>query len=372
MQPNNFVRLFCFIFCFILQKIMKKYLVTFSLILLTTLCSFIVTPNKKIITSVDAKIGRLLFFDTRLSINKTKSCASCHNPALAYTDGLITPNGALGDTVKRNSPTLINLFENETFNWADDNIRTLQQQSNIPLFGIHPVEMGCDSTKNLSLDFTYSDLLYKPLFAEKSITKINWLQVKDFIAAYVKTFNFSKSKYDKYLTSNTNLNNEEYAGKRLFFSDKLNCKKCHSGNDFDEPEFTRMNHYQNIGLYNIGKDSLYANDDNGLQNVSKDKDDIGKFKIPSLRNIAVTAPYFHDGSAASLEVVIENYARGGRLTTKGKNTGDGKLHPNKNQFVEGFKITNKEKQQLISFLKTLTDTTYLLNPFYQNPFLTIN
>ena len=149
-------------------------------------------------------------------------------------------------------------------------------------------------------------------------------------------------------------------------------KKCHSGNDFDEPEFTRMNHYQNIGLYNIGKDSLYANDDNGLQNVSKDKDDIGKFKIPSLRNIAITAPYFHDGSAANLNEVIEHYARGGRLLKQGKFAGDGELHPNKNQFIEGFKITNKEKLQLISFLKTLTDTSYLLNPFYQNPFTKSN
>jgi cytochrome c peroxidase len=158
------------------------------------------------------------------------------------------------------------------------------------------------------------------------------------------------------------------AGKSLFFSDQLNCRKCHSSNDFDEPEFSRMNHYQNIGLYNIGKDSLYANDDNGLQNETKDKDDIGKFKIPTLRNIAITAPYFHDGSAASLGEVIDNYARGGRLIDKGLYAGDGKLHPNKNQFVDGFTITNKEKKQLICFLQTLTDTCYLADPFYNNPF----
>jgi len=93
-----------------------------------------------------------------------------------------------------------------------------------------------------------------------------------------------------------------------------------------------MNKYQNIGLYNIGKDSLYANDDNGLYNESKDRDDIGKFKIPSLRNIMLTAPYFHDGSAPDINAVINSYAQGGREVKDGPFRGDGRLHPNKNQF----------------------------------------
>jgi cytochrome c peroxidase len=218
------------------------------------------------------------------------------------------------------------------------------------------------------LQFIFSDKKYLPLIKQKKLATINWKMAKDFIAAYVNTFKFSNAKYDLYIKGKLELTKDEFAGRKLFFSDKLNCKKCHSGNDFDEPEFTRMNRYQNIGLYNIGKDSLYANNDNGLQNETKDRDDIGKFKIPSLRNIAITTPYFHDGSASNLDEVITHYARGGRLIDKGEFAGDGKLHPNKNQFVEGFKITDKEKKQLINFLNTLTDTSYLANPFYSNPF----
>lgn len=318
--------------------------------------------------SIDAQLGRLLFFDARISVNNTTSCASCHNPQLAFTDGLKTPLGAFGDTVKRNTPTLINIAENETFNWAEEKIVSLQQQSNIPLFGKHPIEMGNDSTSNAALQFVFRDAMYLPLLQRKKISTINWYEVKNFIAAYVKTLKFSNSKYDATIKGKAVFNKDEAAGKKLFFSEKLNCIKCHNHQDFDEPEFTRMNHYQNIGLYNIGTDSLYANDDNGLYNTSNDKDDIGKFKIPTLRNIAITAPYFHDGSAANLGEVIDHYARGGRLTATGKNAGDGKLHPSKNQFVEGFTITPLQKKQLIAFFNTLTDTSYLRNKYYSNPF----
>lgn len=352
-----------------LHSISLKKIIVFSVIASTiALLGFSVNNKPKKGLGIDAEIGRLFFYDERISINKTKSCASCHNPQLAFTDGLKTPLGALGDTVIRNTPTIINLDENTIFNWADDRIASLQQQSNIPLFGRHPIEMGNDSFNTSSLDFAFADPLYQRLFAQKKIDKLDWTMVKDFIAAYVKTFNFHNSKYDKFLKGKQQLTADELAGKKLFFSDKLNCKKCHSGNDFDEPEFTRMNPYQNIGLYCVGKDSLYGNNDNGLYNVNGDKDDIGKFKIPSLRNIAITAPYFHDGSATTLTDVVEHYARGGRKIEHGKNAGDGKLHPLKNQFISGFKITDKEKKQLISFLKSLTDTAYSRKEFYKNPF----
>jgi cytochrome c peroxidase len=346
---------------------MKIYL-PIALLLTFFLCTNLAFNKPKRQPNLNAQIGRLLFFDTRLSINQTTSCASCHIPELAFTDSFVTPKGALGDIVIRNTPTIINLADNETFNWADERIVTLQQQSDIPLFGKHPIEMGNDSLNIKSLQFIFNDEKYLPLLQKKKMSTINWTMVKNFIAEFVSLFRFDNSKYDLWKKGKRTLSKDEIAGKNLFFSDRLNCKKCHGGNDFDEPEFSRMNHYQNIGLYNIGKDSLYANGDNGLHNTTKDKDDIGKFKIPTLRNIAITSPYFHDGSVASLNEVIDHYARGGRLTNKGLNAGDGKLHPNKNQFIEGFTITAKEKKQLISFLQTLTDTSYLSNTFYTTPF----
>jgi cytochrome c peroxidase len=347
---------------------MKFLVAVFLLILFSITCISFINQPKKNKYSIDAQIGRLLFFDTRLSINKTKSCASCHNPQLSFTDGLITPLGALLDTVKRNTPTLINIANNTHFNWANESITSLQAQSNFPLFGRHPIEMGNDSNNTKMLDFIFTDTTYSSLIKQKKISSINWIMIKNFIATYVKTMQFNNSKYDLYLQGKTTLTKNELAGKKLFFSDSINCKKCHGGNNFDEPEFTRMNTYQNIGLYNIGSDSLYANDDNGLYNETKDKDDIGKFKIPTLRNVMLTAPYFHDGSAKNINEVIEHYKRGGRLITEGKNKGDGKLHPNKNDDIHGFKITALQKKQLLNFLSTLTDTSYLRNSFYKNPF----
>ncbi len=359
-------RMFCIYF--VANKITMRFFNLTAIFICIVFITSFTSNNQKTAPNLDAQIGRLFFYDTRLSINKTKSCASCHDPKLAFTDGELTPKGALGDVVRRNTPTLINLADNETFNWADEKITSLQLQSNIPLFGKHPIEMGNDSTDNSTLQFAFSDKMYLPLLQQKRIERLNWSMVKDFIAEYVGQLKFHNAKYDLWKNGKVKLSKDELAGKKLFFGDKLNCRKCHSGNDFDEPEFTRMNQYQNIGLYNIGKDSIYANGDNGLENETKDRDDIGKFKIPTLRNIAITAPYFHDGSAASLDEVISHYARGGRLIEKGKFAGDGKLHPNKNQFIEGFTITEKEKKQLISFLNTLTDTSYLKNAFYRNPF----
>lgn len=335
------------------------------------LLSFSFVDNKKPKASkysANEQLGRLLFFDNRLSVNKSKSCASCHKPNVAFADNEVLPLGAFGDTVPHNTPTIINLADNELFNWANDNLTTLQQQSNFPLFGKHPIEMGNDSLDNTVFDFVYEDALYKPLLKKNKISKLNWNLVKDLIASYVKTMKFRNSKYDKFLRGEIKLTKDEMAGKNLFFSESINCKKCHNGRDFDEPEFTMMNPYQNIGLYSVGKDSMYGNNDNGLYDINKDKDDIGKFKIPTLRNVLLTAPYFHDGSADNIVDVINHYERGGRLTLSGKNAGDGKFHPNKNEDVNGFKVSEKQKKQLISFLNTLTDTSYLKNSFFKSPF----
>ena len=347
---------------------MNFFLVVITLIISSIICISFTNNPKKNKHAIDTQIGRLLFFDERLSINKTKSCASCHKPQLAFTDGEITPLGAFGDTVKRNTPTLINLADNSNFNWGNESLTSLQAQSNFPLFGKHPIEMGNDSLNNKTLDFIFTDNKYSSLIKQKNISNINWQIVKNLIASYVKEMKFHNSKYDLYLQGKIELTKDEFAGKKIFFSEKLNCKKCHGGNDFDEPEFTRMNIYQNIGLYCIGNDSLYANDDNGLYNETKDKDDIGKFKIPSLRNVMLTAPYFHDGSAKNIDEVIAHYSRGGRIIKDNKNAGDGKLHPNKNESIGGFTITEKEKKQLIIFLSTLTDTNYLKNEFYRSPY----
>ena len=136
----------------------------------------------------------------------------------------------------------------------------------------------------------------------------------------------------------------------------------HEGNQFDQSTFA------NNGLYNLGEDGSYPAGNEGLFDFTGDLADKGKFKPPSLRNIAVTGPYMHDGSIETLEEVIEHYANGGRSIESGPNAGDGTLNPNKSSFVNGFVLTVQEKADLAAFLRTLTDEEFLNNPAFSDPF----
>jgi cytochrome c peroxidase len=124
----------------------------------------------------------------------------------------------------------------------------------------------------------------------------------------------------------------------------------------------------NNGLYSLDSDGSYPKGNEGLFDITNDPADKGKFKPPSLRNVAVTAPYMHDGSIATLEEVIDHYARGGRLVESGPNAGDGFDNPNKSSFLNGFVISEREKQDLLAFLRALTDENLLTNPAFSNPF----
>jgi cytochrome c peroxidase len=345
---------------------MKLKIIGFFCLGLMAYSGFKTLPKKKTIAM--QQLGRLLFFDERLSANKKMSCATCHQPSLAFTDGKKTAIGTFGDTVPRNTPTILNLANNKFFNWANDKLTSLQLQANNPLFGIHPIEMGLDSNSTDALQFARADNLYMPLLQQLSLKKLNYTLVKDAIAAYTKTLTSRQSKYDKFRENKAKLTTNEMAGMALFFSDDLLCARCHNKNDFDEPANPNMFIYQNIGLYNVDTNNFYGNGDNGLYKVTNDKEDMGRFKIPSLRNVAITAPYFHDGSAKTLSEVIAVYANAGRNITEGKNKGNGIEHPNKHPLIQGFTITDKQKQQLISFLNTLTDTSYTKSKWFNNPF----
>ena len=124
----------------------------------------------------------------------------------------------------------------------------------------------------------------------------------------------------------------------------------------------------NNGLYNLDGDGSYPPGNEGMYEMTGDPLDKGRFKPPSLRNIAVTAPYMHDGSIATLEEVLDHYARGGRLIESGPNAGDGRNNPNKSALLNGFEMTEQEKQDLIAFLRALTDDELLNNPAYSDPF----
>ncbi len=351
----------------------QKNLFAAMLLIVPTAVSLPETPRVQSTISFNsnssdmAALGHRLFFDKRLSINNMKSCAGCHAPQFAFTDGYRQSLGSEADVLQRNAPSLLNIASYKTFNWANPDIQSMDQQLLHPLFNSNPDEMGLTRNDSSVLKKIEGDAEYKIILESSSIHQLTWLTVIEALKTYVCDLNSRNSKYDQFKRNEVPLTVDEKAGMQLFFSDNLNCKACHSGADFNEPLNNNESNFQNTGLYNIGITHECANGDNGEANVTLDINDIGKFRIPSLRNVALTSPYFHDGSAATLEEVITIYSEGGRNITSGPFKGDGRNHPDKSEHLKGFSISEREEKQLIQFLNTLTDTSYLTNPFFHAP-----
>lgn len=322
----------------------------FTLAILT-ICLAYSCKKRSIHLIEQQQLGQYLFFDTRLSLNNTKSCASCHNPSFAFSDGYKTSITALGENVQHNAPSLINSTYLKRFDWANPTATSLVAQIQRPLYGNHPIELGLNHNIQKLNQIFSKDTFYIQLF-KKAFPNDNSLftpkQIETALVAYEKTLISRESKFDKQtFTSN------QYYGLKLFTSAKLNCVSCHP-----PPYFTLATKSDNIdSIYaNIGLYVKYPLTDNGLSSFTKKSSDEGKFKIPSLRNVLLTAPYMHDGSIATISEVIDHYAKGGRN------------HPNKNKNIKGFTITSKEKQDLIEFLETLTDSSIFYKQNFKNPF----
>ena len=321
-----------------------------------------------------AEAGHLLFFDTRISFNNTKSCASCHAPQFAFSDGYRKSVTATGDNVLHNSPSLINIRFHHFFDWANPSITSLEQQHRRPIFNLHPVELGATGNENMILNKLRADTVYTGLFRAlypNDPNSISFDHIIQSIAAYVKTLVSKNSPYDRYTSGDSSaLNSSAIAGMQLFFSPRLQCASCHPPPYFTTAtlSYNTDSIYINTGLYNINNTNQYPSQDNGLTAVTHLPKDDGRFKIPSLRNVSMTAPYMHDGSINSLEEVIDMYRNGGRLLP----SGDGRINQNKDKRIHGFQITATEEKNLISFLYSLTDSSIITNPQFQNPFTSTN
>jgi cytochrome c peroxidase len=306
-------------------------------------------------------LGRYLFYDTRLSYNQTKSCASCHDPFLAFSDGYRTAVGADGYAVRRNTPSILNARYRSSFTWSDSSIRSFKQQLFFPFFNQHPKELGWENeaailTRIKSIPGYVA--LFNTLFS-KHIQPISLENIFFALTAFEESIVSHGSRYDAYLQGNKSvLSANEKAGMQLFFSAKLNCGVCHI---WDEKNKLISPRFENTGLYNLGESGYYPPSDQGLFEITKNDFDMGKFRVPSLRNILLTAPYTHDGSVSTLDEMIEIYARGGRFIGVGEYKGDGSQNPYKSRLIKGFNISKQEKQNLILFLNCFTDTAYLKN-----------
>lgn len=328
------------------------------------------------------QLGRYLFFDPRLSATGGKSCAGCHDPALFFTDGYRRSPGIYADPALRNAPSLLNTAHLKALNWANPSVTTFEAQMLRPLFNDSPIEMGLkgshESTQipyiqdSFGLPFQRvltqmaTDTLYGRLSTSIwGITPQEWTQrhVIEAIAAYEKTLISFNSPYDNWLKGHKDaLSPEAEAGRQLFFSKRLGCGNCHSGTLLTDHKM------YNIGLYNTQPDGSYPPSDQGLYEETFHPADKGRFRTPSLRNIARTAPYFHDGSAENLNEVLLIFSAGGRNIMDGLLAGDGRNNVNKSDKIQPFVITTEEKRHLILFLESLTDSTVLVNPWFQNPF----
>lgn len=316
-------------------------------------------------------LGHFLFFDTNLSLNNTKSCASCHNPAFAFSDGYRQSVTALGESTLHNAPSLINVSSLKAFDWANPSIKSLEKQMLRPLFGTKPIEMGTHKKlKELKQYFKvkepYKTLVFNE-FGNIDTVKVEKIIINS-IASYLRKLNSSNSKFDLFLAGKTNLTDGEKHGMGLFFSKKLGCGNCHQLPNFTISDKNFHNNYFNTGLYNVKNKDKYPAHDNGIMQYTQKPADDGKFKIPSLRNVMLTAPYMHDGSVSDISEVIDIYASGGRFIASGNIKGNGKENSNKSKLIRGFQINKQEKKDLLMFLNTLSDSTIYTNPKFQNPF----
>jgi cytochrome c peroxidase len=324
------------------------------------------------INSAKIELGGYLFFDRRLSVNNTRSCATCHNPQFAFTDGYKRSLGVYADLHQRNTQPLFNLAYLKYFTAADSTLHSPLQQMNNPLFNNHPAEMGVKGNEEKILQKIIDDENYRQQFAAIK-TEISWINIKNFISLFINSLRSDNSPYDKFKSGDSSaLTASQKRGMQLFFSAELKCASCHGGFNFSSPLVTNEKgdtvYYFNTGLYNIDGKGAYPAYDEGLYQLTKSRADMGKFRVPSLRNLVFTAPYFHDGSAVSLTEVVDSYAGGGRKIDQGIYKGDGSKNPYKHALISGFSISEADKINLISFLQSLSDSSFINNPAYQNPF----
>ena len=309
-----------------------------------------VVPKDNPTTYEGIALGRRLFFDPVLSGNQSISCAHCHQPALAFTDASATSSGSVGINGSRSAPSLLNIgFHYKGVFW-DGRSPNLEDQA------LHPirdsVEMKGDWVKIIQLLENGDDYpgLFEKAFGHK---KINKNLVAKALAQFQRTLLSFDSKFDRVMREETTFTKNEKRGWTIFFdagypnTPMAECSHCHS-----DPLFT------NLEFTNNGIDSSYnllTFPDAGLGEITGNKYDNGKFRTPTLRNIAVTAPYMHDGRFKTLEEVIDHYNTGGHYS------------PNKNPNVKPLDLTAKDKADLILFLNTLTDSVALQQETYFAP-----
>jgi len=284
------------------------------------------------------ELGRKLFNDPILSANNTLACSGCHIKNNSFSQNEKFSMGIDGIKGFRNASALINLGWNTSFNW-DGSINTLEEQALEPV--TNPIEMHSkwgDVEDKLNNDSIYS-ILFKNAFG---IDYIDSNYIVKAISQFERTLISVNSKYDKWIKQELQLNASELNGFAIFNSEKGDCFHCHGTEMFMDNSF-----------HNNGLDSENSFTDFGLEYVTGNSSDRAKFKTPTLRNIEYSSPYMHDGRFNTLEEVVEHYDSGGNYSST--------VDPLMKKIGVGLQLTNTEKQDLINFLKSLTDDDFINN-----------
>lgn len=318
------------------------------------------TPPDNPITNEGATLGRVLFYDKHLSVNDKISCGSCHHQEKAFTDGTVLSEGFDGGHTKRNGMSTINLryFKAAKMFW-DLRAKDLEIQVLMPV--LDHVEMGMPSKEALTEKIgkiSYYPVLFKAAFGTSEVTSD---RISKALAQFLRSIVSFNSKYDQELTNNfNNFTPQELHGLQMV--NRAFCVECHSDLSHvaskQNPTFMIVeNSGQNTGNgSNNGLDDTFT--DKGIGGITNKDQDMGTFKIPTLRNVELTAPYMHDGRFTTLEQVIDHYSTGI------------KNGPNRGIQIPtgGFHFSDQEKADIIAFLKTLTDHTVITDPRFSDPF----
>lgn len=303
-------------------------------------------PADNLITDEGATLGRVLFYDKRLSGNNTTSCASCHLQSLSFADVGATSVGFAGARTTRNSMGLANnrYFQSGDYFW-DNRVDSLEELVLLPI--TDHIEMGSDMPSlltELSAESYYQDL-FDDVFGSAEITEE---RISLALSQFVRSMVSYQSKYDiEFSNGFAGFTASEERGRRLF-QIEAQCGICHN----TDAQIL-------LSPRNNGLDLIYR--DNGVGTITGSQYDMGLFKPPSLRNIELSAPYMHDGRFDTLEDVIDHYSTGVQN------------HPNLDAFIppNGFNFSNTQKTDLLNFLLTLTDDTFTTDPKFSDPFVEV-
>lgn len=337
-----------------------------------------IVPPDNPMSREKVELGRHLFYDKRLSADSSMSCATCHRQDKAFTDGKARSEGVDGTLGGRSAMSLVNAGYLPVLTWMNPNLNSLEIQSLIPIFGEHPVEMGMAGREELLFERLKAEPRYRKLFTEafpnestrgdESLYSLS--TVTKALAAFQRSLVSFGSAFDQYRYEGKTeaLSASAKRGESLFFGEKMECYHCHGGLNFnDNIQHSRMPFpelgFHNTGLYNIDGKGSYPKKNPGIIEITGLAGDTGKFRTPTLRNIALTAPYMHDGSIPTLaEVIRSHYARAGRASME-----YGQPNPLRSEFLQGFEVTDQEVADLVVFLESLTDTAFIANPRHGDP-----